>query len=76
MAYIEPESNTFQNLEELVDANGLAAVLTALKTVTFGTSLGAVQSASLIQSNFSTAGNGPGNLAVVSVANGELHYLR
>jgi len=30
---------------------------------------------SLIQSNLSTAGNGPGNLAVVSVANSQLDYF-
>jgi hypothetical protein len=44
-------------------------------TATFGTSLGAVQGASLIQSSFSTAGNGAGNLAVVSVANNQLDYF-
>ena len=44
-------------------------------TATFGTSLGTVGGLSLIQSNFSTAGNGPGNLAVVSVANNQLDYF-
>jgi hypothetical protein len=45
------------------------------QTVTFGTTLGLVNGVSLIQSNFSTAGNGPGNLAVVSVANNQADYF-
>jgi hypothetical protein len=45
------------------------------ETATFGTTLGIVNGVSLIQSNFSTAGNGPGNLAVVSVAHNELDYF-
>ena len=44
-------------------------------TATFGTALGTVAGVSLIQSNFSTAGNGPGNLAVVSVAGNQLDYF-
>src|SRR5262249_9588299 len=44
-------------------------------TATFGTSLGVVGGVSLIQSNFSTVGNGPGNLAVVSVANNQADYF-
>ena len=44
-------------------------------TDTFGTSLDAVAGVSLIQSDFSTAGNGPGNLAVVSVAGNQLDYF-
>src|SRR5262249_15569399 len=44
-------------------------------TATFGISLGIVDGVSLIQSNFSTAGNGPGNLAVVSVAASQLYYF-
>lgn len=43
--------------------------------VSFGTTLGIVDGVSLIQSNFSTAGNGPGNLAVVSVTGDELDYF-
>jgi hypothetical protein len=43
--------------------------------VIFGADLGTVEGVSLVQSNFSTAGNGPGNLAVVSVANNELDYF-
>jgi hypothetical protein len=45
------------------------------QTDTFGTDLGVVSSASLIQSNFSTAGNGPGNLAVVTVTGNEMDYF-
>ena len=41
-------------------------------TASFGTSLGAVTGVSLIQSNFSTAGKGPGNLAVVRVLGNHL----
>jgi hypothetical protein len=41
----------------------------------FGGDLGTVDGVSLIQSNFSTTGSGPGNLAVVSVANNELDYF-
>jgi hypothetical protein len=49
-------------------------------TATFGTSLGAVDGVSLIQSNFSSQavagmGQGPGNLAVVSVTGNELDYF-
>jgi hypothetical protein len=40
------------------------------QTATFGTDLGLVDAVSLIQSNFSTTGNGPGNL--VAVASGPL----
>jgi hypothetical protein len=43
-------------------------------TATFATNLGPATGVSLIQSNFSTAGNGPGNLAVVSNSAGELGY--
>jgi hypothetical protein len=46
-----------------------------IQTHTFGTTLGTVNGVSLIQSNFSTTGNGPGNLAVVSVANNHLDYF-
>ena len=47
------------------------------QTAVFGAELGSVQGVSLIQSNYSTAGNGPGNLSVVSVANNELdHFYR
>ena len=41
----------------------------------FATELGAVHAVTLIQSNFSTAGSGPGNLAVVSAAGGEMKYF-
>ena len=36
------------------------------QTAVFATEFGSVQGVSLIQSNYSTAGNGPGNLAVVA----------
>jgi probable HAF family extracellular repeat protein len=41
---------------------------------TFATHQGAIQAVSLIQSNFSSAGNGPGNLAVVARVGNELAY--
>ena len=44
-------------------------------TASFGTSLGAAAGVSLIQSNFSTAGKGPGNLAVVSITGNKLDYF-
>jgi hypothetical protein len=44
-------------------------------TATFAPSLDVVAGVSLIQSNFSTAGNGPGNLAVVSVVDNQLEYF-
>ena len=43
--------------------------------IVFATDQGPVGGVSLIQSNFSSAGSGPGNLAVVSVANNELGYF-
>jgi probable HAF family extracellular repeat protein len=47
------------------------------QTATFGTELGVVDAVSLIQSNFSTAGNGPGNLAVVArVGNALVYFYR
>jgi hypothetical protein len=50
------------------------------QTAIFGTTLGEVQGVSLIQSNFSTqlvntGVQGPGNLAVVSVADNQLSYF-
>jgi hypothetical protein len=45
------------------------------QTDTFGTSLGIVDAACVIQSNFSTAGNGPGNLAVVTVTGNQMDYF-
>src|SRR5262249_41033090 len=41
----------------------------------FGTDLGSVDAVSIIQSNFSTAGNGLGNLAVVARSGGALVYF-
>jgi hypothetical protein len=46
-----------------------------IQTATFGTDLGNVDAASVVQSNFSTAGNGPGNLAVVARAGNSLVYF-
>jgi len=50
------------------------------QTATFGTSLGAVDGCSLVQSNFSSqaaagGGTGPGNLAVVTVTGNEMDYF-
>jgi hypothetical protein len=46
-----------------------------IATAPFAKSLDAVAGVSLIQSNFSTVGNGPGNLAVASVAGNQLDYF-
>jgi probable HAF family extracellular repeat protein len=45
------------------------------QTSSFGTDLDRVDAVSLVQSNFSTTGNGPGNLAAVTLAGAQLNYF-